>query len=440
MLNFYFTNRFYLALLILAFACFTVEFQGDFIYIVAVLLFLFLGALIYDILHLFTGGKYIKGIRKVRSQLSLGDYQMVEYELQNNANRAFSYRLKDYLPYQLNMMKHEISGKLGFNENLKLETVIKPTQRGEYIFSSLEIFLDGPFKMIERRMILNDQPLTCKVYPSQIQLSKYSLANVKNTQMHYGVKKVRKIGHSYEFDHIKHYVLGDDVRSINWKATSRRNELMINHYEDEKSQAVYCVLDKSRVMNMPFDNMTLLDYSINASLVITNNALQYQDRAGLITFSDVLGKVIPAAKTTKQLGEINEALYKQKHRNTEANYELLHYSIKKLTRKRTLFFLFTNFENMNAMQRQLPILLRIAKQNLLVLILFKNKETERFAYNSKGKVNIYENAVAHKYLSEKERIVKKLRAYGIRCIYTYPEELTINTLNEYIFLKSTGRI
>jgi uncharacterized protein (DUF58 family) len=427
-------------LLLIAFSVFTVQFDSNFIYLVAILVFLFLGALVYDILHLFTGGQYVEGKRIVRSQLSLGDEQPVKYYIENKANKSFRYRLKDYLPFQLNMLKHQIKGKMGFYERIELQTIIRPVRRGEYIFDALEIFLEAPFRMMERRMVLIDQKQVCNVYPSQIQLSKYSLANIKNTQMYYGVKKVRKIGHSYEFDHIKHYVMGDDVRSINWKATSRRNELMINHYEDEKSQAVYCILDKSRVMNMPFHQMSLLDYSINAALVISNNALQYQDRAGLITFSDVLGKVLPASKSSKQLGNINEALFKQKHRNTEANYELLHYSIKKLTRKRTLFFLFTNFENQNSLERQLPVLLRIAKRNLLVLIVFKNKETEEFTYQSTGKVDVYENAVAHKYLSEKERMVKKLRAYGIRCIYTYPEELTINTLNEYIFLKSTGRI
>lgn len=435
----FFTNRFYLGLLIIALNIFFVELMESWIWVVAGLTFVFMGMLLIDILHLFTGGKLISGERRVRTQLSLGDEQVVSYELINHTSRKFKIKLKDYLPYQLKMPTHSMKGLLDANGEMIFSTPITPTERGEYCFSGLDAFVRGRFGLAERKISLDSKEHISKVYPSQIQLSKYSLANIKNTQMYYGVKKVRRIGHSYEFDHIKPYVLGDDIRSINWKATSRRNELMVNHYEDEKSQAVYCVLDKSRVMNMPFNNMTLLDYSINASLVIANNALQYQDRVGLISFSDVLGNVIPAAKHSKQLTEINEALYKQRHRSSEANYELLHYSIKKLTRKRTLFFLFTNFENQNALKRQLPVLLRIAKQNLLILIIFKNRETEEFASQPSIKTSIYENAVAHKYLTEKEKMVKQLRAYGIRCIYTYPEELTINTLNEYIYLKSTGR-
>ncbi|MEZ5054237.1 MAG: DUF58 domain-containing protein [Chitinophagales bacterium] len=97
---------------------------------------------------------------------------------------------------------------------------------------------------------------------------------------------MRKIGHSYEFEQIKNYTSGDDIRSINWKATGRRNQLMINQYGDEKSQQIYSILDKSRAMNMPFNGLSLLDYAINTTLVISNTALHKDDKAGLLTFNE----------------------------------------------------------------------------------------------------------------------------------------------------------
>ena len=78
---------------------------------------------------------------------------------------------------------------------------------------------------------------------------------------------------------------GDDIRSINWKATGRRGgQLMINKYADEKSQQVYCIIDNGRVMKMPFEGMTLLDYAINATLILSRVALIKQDKAGLVMF------------------------------------------------------------------------------------------------------------------------------------------------------------
>jgi uncharacterized protein (DUF58 family) len=95
-----------------------------------------------------------------------------------------------------------------------------------------------------------------------------------------GIKRHRRLGHSYEFDQIKEYVVGDDNRSVNWKASSRKGALMVNQYEDERSQQIYSIIDKSRAMHMPFNNLTLLDHAINTSLVISNIILQKHDKAG----------------------------------------------------------------------------------------------------------------------------------------------------------------
>jgi uncharacterized protein (DUF58 family) len=378
--------------------------------------------------------------RRLRSNLSLGDEEPMVHTLRNNLTIPIRFKLYDSLPQELQMRGFKLTGNLTKSQKISIKTIIVPKIRGEYHFKFIDVYLATGFGFIQRRVSL-EQDFLAKVYPSVIQLKKYSLNNIKNSVLFYGVKKVRKIGHSYDFDHIKQYVVGDDVRSINWKATSRRNELMINHYEDEKSQAVYCVLDKSRVMNMPFNELSLLDYSINASLVVANSAIQHQDKIGLVTFSDVLGNVLPAGNNTNQLNKINETLYNQKHRDTEANYKLLYYSLKKLTRKRSLFFLFTNFESMPALDRQLDVILGIAKKHVLVVVMFKNTEVEKY-YNDKieSKARVYEQAVAEKYLTEKLKIVKKIKSFGIRCIYTDPEKLTVNTLNQYIELKARGVI
>lgn len=77
-----------------------------------------------------------------------------------------------------------------------------------------------------------------------------------------------------EFEQIKEYVQGDDIRTINWKATSKQNKLMVNQYQDEKSQRIYMLIDKGRTMQMPFNGLSLLDYSINASMALSHIILK----------------------------------------------------------------------------------------------------------------------------------------------------------------------
>ena len=142
-----------------------------------------------------------------------------------------------------------------------------------------------------------------KVLPSYLALRRFELIAYSSNLAEAGSKKIRKIGHSLEFEQIKEYVLGDDIRSINWKATARKGgQLMVNNYTDERSQQVYCLIDKGRVMKMPFEGMTLLDYAINATLILSRVALIKQDKAGLITFAENIGNVIPADRKPAQMG------------------------------------------------------------------------------------------------------------------------------------------
>src|SRR5690606_30746752 len=130
-----------------------------------------------------------------------------------------------------------------------------------------------------------------------------------------------------------------DYRSINWKATSRKNDLMVNQYEDERSQQIFSVIDKGRSMKMPFEELSLMDYAINTALVISNVALQKHDKAGLLTFSDKIGSTVKAESGPKQLRVIIESLYREKERNYEANFELLYQACRQFIRRRSLMFL-----------------------------------------------------------------------------------------------------
>ena len=112
---------------------------------------------------------------------------------------------------------------------------------------------------------------------------------------------------------------------------------------------------------------------------------------------------------------------------------------KKHITQRSLFVLFTNFETTDSLNRQLPFLLQMAKQHLLITVFFKNKELEEYMLEpADNLVDVYKQTIAEKYLLEKQNMMKKLRNYGIQTIYTTPEELTVNTINKYIEVKARG--
>ncbi|MCB0580976.1 MAG: DUF58 domain-containing protein, partial [Phaeodactylibacter sp.] len=350
MKNLYLTNRFFWLFGALA-VFFVVSFWAPLLFPVAQGVFvLALALLVLDAALLFNRRLALRGERFLPRIFNLGDANSVRLELENRSRLPLSITLIDELPYQFQIRDFEKRLYLKPGEQQRVHYELRPVERGEYVFGAINTFLASVIGLLERRYVI-PQEMSVPVYPSILQMKQLELRAFDRTTHHKGIKKIRRIGHSYEFEQIKNYVRGDDYRSINWKASSRRNVLMVNQYEDERAQQIYCVIDKSRAMRMPFEGLSLMDYAINTSLVISNIALQKYDRAGLITFSDKIGATIKADSKPTQLNKILMALYKEEERPLEANYELLYYAARKLINGRSLILLYTNFESSYALER-----------------------------------------------------------------------------------------
>jgi len=395
---------------------------------------------IVDIVLVYSIKDGIKTARVLPKVFSLSDPNPVKIELENTTNQALAIEVIDEIPIQFQKRDFDYQLKLAGGEEQTINYELTPLTRGEYEFGAVNVFASSILGFVQKKFA-GAAKESIAVYPSIIQMKKYELRAIDQLTVTKGIKKIRRIGHSYEFEQIKNYVAGDDYRSINWKATGRRNGLMVNQFQDERSQQVYCVIDKSRVMKMPFEGLSLMDYAINTSLVISNVALQKQDKAGLLTFSDKIGAALKAERKPTQLNKILTALYNEQEQPREANYELLYHASRKLVRGRSLFMLFTNFESMFALDRVLPILRRINALHLLVVVFFENTEIKEYTQASVTTVeDIYTQTVAQKFLAEKTAMVQKLRQYGIQAILTSPEDLSINSINKYLELKARGLI
>ncbi|MEO1051467.1 MAG: DUF58 domain-containing protein [Bacteroidota bacterium] len=400
----------------------------------------FIGAIIVDIFLLFNGAVKLYAVRSMSKLLSLGNENKVTLRVRSEYKLPLSIRLIDELPFQLQKRDFSINFKLSSKEKKQFSYKIRPLVRGEYNFGKIHLFAKSILGIVERRISL-DKEVIAPVYPSVMDMKKYEIRTVAKLATSFGIKKIRRLGHSYEFEQIKEYVIGDDYQSVNWKATSRANRLMVNHYEDERAQQIYSLIDKSRYMKMPFNGLSLLDYAINASLVISNTALLKQDKAGLITFSDKVESIVKSDRHRNQLKLILETLYREEESKLEANYELMYSVMRNTIKGRSLVFLFSNFESIYSLERVLPMLRRINKQHLLVVVVFEN--TELINYYSEGAENledIYLKTIAHRFASEKNQIINELRHFGIQSIFTKPEQLTINSINKYLELKSRGMI
>lgn len=438
--NLFLTNRFFIAFSVCVLIM-MLSYAFPFLLPIAkTIIVLFLVVVFIDIILLFNNKVTFEAERETPPVLSLGDPNQIVLLLRNMSSLRFHVEIIDELPEQFQERKFRIQLWMAPGAAINQPYHVRPLTRGEYIFGHLNLFFSSVLGLVKRRITFEHQK-SVPVYPSIIQMKKYELKSFDRSAREFGVKKVRRIGHSYEFEHIKQYVRGDDYRSINWKATGRRSQLMVNQYEDEKSQPVYCIIDKSRVMHMPFDGLSLFDYAVNASLVISNIVLGKQDKAGLITFAETPKSILRAERSKTQLKKILETLYKEKEGSVEANYESMYMTVRKVVNGRSLLFLYTNFESTYALQRVLPQLRKLNDQHLLVVVFFENTEiTVDTSADIESLEDVYTQITAEQYAYTKVQIAQQLRQLGIFSILTKPENLTVNMINKYLELKSRGMI
>lgn len=437
--NFYLTQRFFICLLGFAFL-FVLTFFFQRLFLIAQgLLILFFIVFAVDILLLFSKRRTLDISRNYPQKLSNGDENDFQIVLVSRYPHPVFVRVLEELPVQFQIRDFAYRARLVFSVSHSIHYRLRPLQRGEYHFGNCNVLVKY-IGFVERRIVLKEGSiLPC--YPSFIQLRKYLLMATTYRLNELGVKRIRKIGATLEFERIKEYIHGDDYRFINWKATGKTKKLMVNQYEDEKSQPIYSFLDTGRSMRMPFEGLTLLDYAINATLVLSNVALLKQDRAGMLSFSKKIENHLVADKRNHQMRLISEALYNLRTRFLEPEFGRLYAYTRRHITQRALIFLYTNFETIDAMKRQLSYLRLLNKSHIIVVVLFKNTELVSLASRSAVRTReIYNQIIAEKFLYEKQLIVQELNAHGIQTILTEPGNLTVNSINKYLEIKARGLI
>lgn len=438
MKNLYINSRFYMALLAVGSLYVLAFFFSVLLWFAHILLILCLILLAVDIFLLFGKKSALLARRTLPEKLSNGDQNEISVSVKNNYPIPISVRIIDEIPFQFQKRDFLLSRQMKSGEDVVFQYPLVPKARGTYHFGKLNVFVRSQLLFISRRFIFQEgESLPC--YPSFIHLRKYELMALQNEFMMGGLKKIRKLGHTMEFEQIKDYVSGDDIRTINWKATAKRNQLMVNQFQDEKSQRIFLIIDKGRTMQMPFRGLSLLDYSVNAVMALSHIILKKSDRAGLMTFSKQTENKVAADNRSGQLRKISEALYRIQTDFFESDFSRLYQDVRFTVGQRSLILLFTNFETLDAVTRQMKYLRGIAKNHLLVVVFFRNSELhDLIQANPENMKEVYDQIIAEKLEFEKKLIIQELRKYGIHSIYTLPENLNIEVINKYLEVKARG--
>ena len=405
-----------------------------------VAVFLLLFATIADGILLWHRKKAADAGRYCASRFSNGDDNDVRLVIENFYPFSVRMDIIDEIPVVFQRRDILFKIRIKAKQTEVLHYQLRPTRRGEYGFGYIHLYITTVVGLVSR-CVKCATPEDIAVYPSYIMLHQYEFLAIHHNLTALGIKKIRRIGHNTEFEYIKEYIKGDDYRAINWKASARRHFPMVNIYQDERSQQIYNIIDKGRIMQNAFRGMTLLDYAINASLVLSFIAIRKDDKAGLATFAEGFETFIPAGKQISQMQQILESLYRQQTVFGESDYSSLYVHLNKYISKRSLLVIYTNFDTIIGMERQLEYLRQLARRHVVLVVFFEDVELKTFAAQRPASMEgYYQQVITDKFIFEKQHVIAKLRQHGVYSLLTEPDKLSVNIINKYLEMKARGTI
>ncbi|RPI66876.1 MAG: DUF58 domain-containing protein [Ignavibacteriae bacterium] len=403
-----------------------------------VILWLGIIAVVVDTILLWGRSITVNAWRSFEDRLSNGEFNPVTVHVDIASPLTLEMTVIDELPIQLQERGLVFPWMRVEGRPISFAYEIRPVTRGIYAFGAINVFLRTRLGLVQR-CVRCDAERTADVYPSIMEMRRAELATFSNRQMRYGVHRQRRLGHTMEFEKVAQYTSGDDIRTINWKATAKRSSLMVNLYQDERSQDIYSVIDLGRSMRYAHNGMTMLDHAINSTLAFSNIVVRKQDRVGLVTYDAHNVSVLPSAASAAQMGAVMKRLYSIDTNFEQSDDEMLVERLRKTIRSRSLLMLFTNIESIDAARRRLPAFRLLARSHVVVVNFFDNEAIRSVATkHPETTEGIYRQAIARNSLMEKSEILHELRRAGIHATLSSPAMLSVNAINMYLQLKARG--
>ncbi len=378
--------------------------------------------------------------RIVASRLSLLHPQTIKIIIRNNARVRLALRWRDTIPLSFELKQGrqaEGRGEAAGRGVLKEEYVVTPTKRGQYYFGNIHVRYQSLLGFWERSTV---RPLAAemRVYPSVAGLERYHLLARANRLDLFGLRLLRMKG-SAEFESLRDYQRGDDVRLLDWKATARRNKLIVRNQQAERNQTILVLLDCGRLMNAEEDGVSKLDLAINATLLLAHVALSRGDRIGLCAFSHRPAVWVSPRSSVHQLQLISDAMYNLQSDYTESNHGRVLETVAARYNKRALLILLTDFVDAATSIDMLAHLRQSSRRHLILFAALKDRYLIEASRGHSGTaVEGLRQATAIELLRERRLVLEQIRHHGAHVIDAASEDLAPDLLNKYLEITFRG--
>ncbi len=314
---------------------------------------------------------------------------------------------------------------------------LTPLQRGDLSWPGLLISLSSSAGLLEKWQQLPSVPIP--VYP-RLLTNRQQHLNPELLMQQLGLKVNRNLRSDQEFESLRPYVVGDNYRHIDWKASSRMQTLITRQYQVEHHHNVLVCIDSSRLMGTLTEGATKLDWAIEATLHLAWLAARFQDRIGLVVFSDRVHQWIKPRTNPTEV--FLNALYPLKCSVVEADLYATCLSILAHEKKRSLVIFLSDFMDAASLEPSLPVFSRLNRKHCTVFMGVEDPAYHRLlcAPSGENAMQLSQYLVAQDAVRRREKILEQLRGLGLQAGSARPENLVQQVMDAYLEIKFSGRI
>jgi uncharacterized protein (DUF58 family) len=382
------------------------------------------------------GTKLITARRQVAPIFSLGTSHPVALELHNRSQENFYGLLADAPPAGFTPTSHRLSCTLPAAGEGVASYQVRPERRGDYAFGPLEVRLTGRLGLVARQLFFS-LPTPIKVYPNIKEIRSYELQAQRHRLQQLGIHTSRLAGRGMEFESLRAYVPGDELRRMDWKATARRDTPITRQYDIERSQHVVMMLDLGRLMVSQLGTLMKADHAVNAAALVSHVASHGGDWVGLLAFAAHTSRYV--APRRGQFPLLLESLYSLQAARVESDYGSVFLEAAQRLRKRSLIILFTDLIDPDSSRRLVQAIGILARRHLVICAALSDYELYDLATQPLASPrDLYERAAAVSLLEDRRHALASLRQRGVFAFDATPSNFSIGVLNQYLEVKAQG--
>lgn len=389
---------------------------------------------------LVVGARHFSCTRKLLRVASQGKEHEVEIELVNFSRFGCRLSVQDDLPQSFEAEPANFETEIDGKSKTRFTYKFVCNERGQSVLECVHLMVHSPLRLW-RAFYQVPFESTVNVYPDMKQISEYDLLARTNRLSLLGMRRSRKIGQDNEFERLRDYTQDDNYKHIDWRATARRRKLTVRDFQANQSQRIVFMVDCGRMMTGTAGDISLLDHSLNAMLMLSYVALRQGDSVGLISFSDRIHNYTPAKSGVKHINRLLHASYNQNAQYVESRYDDAFLYLRANCPKRSLVILVTNvIDEINSHQikqymssltgRHLPLAVLLRDQAIYQAV----NEFESMPQPDHS--TIYQASAAADVLSWRHQVIRDLKHQGVLALDLFPEQLTSELVNQYLSIKA----